>query len=161
MRRDVSDGTAPSSPVRRARPEEAEVLTDLVTRSKAHWGYDEDFMNACRAELAVTAARIARENLYVYDAGDGPEGTYELGIDGDEGEVGLMFVDPNSMGKGIGGALWRHMEAQARERGLRRLVIDSDPQAEGFYQAMGARTIGTTPSGSIPGREIPHLEKVL
>lgn len=151
----------PDSPIRRARPDEAVRLTDLVMRSKAHWGYDDAFMKACRAELSVTPARIAREVLFVYDAGDGPEGTCELSIDGDEGQVGLMFVDPASMGKGIGAALWRHMEAEAVSRGVRRLTIDSDPGAEGFYQAMGARTIGQVPSGSIPGREIPQLEKIL
>jgi len=155
--------TAPaaSAAIRRARPEEAERLTALVLRSKAHWGYDADFMARCRDELAVTAARIGRELLFVYDAGDGPEGTCELTVDGDEGEIGLMFVDPASMGKGIGAALWRYVEAEAVRQGVRRLVIDSDPQAEGFYQAMGARTIGTAPSGSIPGRTLPHLEKVL
>jgi GNAT superfamily N-acetyltransferase len=150
-----------SDPIRRARPDEAERLTDLAMRSKAHWGYSDAFMMACRAELAVTPARIAREILFVYDAGDGPEGTCELSIDGDEAEVGLMFVAPASMGKGIGAALWRHMEAEAIRHGVRRLTIASDPGAEGFYRAMGARTIGRVPSESIPGRTLPHMEKIL
>lgn len=153
---------APSDPpIRRARPDEAVQLTDLVMRSKAHWGYDDAFMALCRVELAVTPARIARGAVFVYDAGAGPEGLYALSVDGDEGVVELMFVDPAAIGRGIGAALWRHMEAEAAGRGVRRLTVDSDPQAEGFYQAMGARTIGRAPSGSIPGRTLPHLEKIL
>jgi hypothetical protein len=30
--------------IRPARPDEAEALTALFYRSKAHWGYDDDFM---------------------------------------------------------------------------------------------------------------------
>lgn len=40
-------------------------------------------------------------------------------------------------------------------------MIDADPNAEPFYRAMGAVRIGATPSGSIPGRELPLLEFTL
>ena len=39
---------------RRASPEAAEELTALTIASKAHWGYDEDFMALARPTLAVT-----------------------------------------------------------------------------------------------------------
>ena len=32
--------------IRRARPDEADALTALATRAKAHWGYDAEFMAA-------------------------------------------------------------------------------------------------------------------
>jgi len=44
--------------IRRARSDEAGVLTDLSMRAKRSNGYDEAFMEACRAELTVTAARM-------------------------------------------------------------------------------------------------------
>jgi hypothetical protein len=37
--------------VRRALPSEATVLTALARRSKAHWGYSEEFMRSCENEL--------------------------------------------------------------------------------------------------------------
>ena len=35
--------------------DEADCLTALCMRSKAHWGYDAAFMHACREELRMTA----------------------------------------------------------------------------------------------------------
>jgi hypothetical protein len=37
------------------------------------------------------------------------------------------------------------------------LRIEADPNAVGFYRAMGAEQIGEAPSGSVPGRSLPLL----
>ena len=39
--------------LRAARVEELDALSTLCLRSKAVWGYDKEFMNACRAELTL------------------------------------------------------------------------------------------------------------
>ena len=41
------------------------------------------------------------------------------------------------------------------------MTIEADPDAAPFYRRIGARDVGTAPSGSIPGRELPLLELVL
>ncbi|MFF2520343.1 GNAT family N-acetyltransferase, partial [Streptomyces sp. NPDC058086] len=53
--------------IRPARAMEAEVLSDLALRSKAHWGYDAEFLDACRDELAVGAHEVARRRATVAD----------------------------------------------------------------------------------------------
>jgi hypothetical protein len=50
---------------------------------------------------------------------------------------------------------------RARALGISRLLIDADPNADGFYARMGARRVGTVASGSIAGRELPRLELVV
>ena len=40
-------------------------------------------------------------------------------------------------------------------------MIQSDPNAEGFYLAAGAKNIGVRESASIPGNQLPLLEIVL
>ncbi|HRQ24481.1 MAG TPA: hypothetical protein PLF42_13725, partial [Anaerolineales bacterium] len=62
---------------------------------------------------------------------------------------------------GVGRALWAKAEALALAAGLTVIGVDSDPFAEGFYLAMGAERIGEAPSGAIPGRMLPRLEKRL
>lgn len=69
----------------------------------------------------------------------------------------MMFVEPDAIGRGVGRTLFEHTVAQARRLGFTALTIDADPNAEPFYVAMGALRIGATPSGSIPGRELPLL----
>ena len=69
--------------------------------------------------------------------------------------------EPKAIGTGCGGRLLMHTLRVARARGFTRLVLDADPGAEPFYLHFGARRIGRSPSGSIPGRDLPHLEFVL
>jgi GNAT superfamily N-acetyltransferase len=147
--------------IRPADPREAAALTALGLKSKAHWGYDAAFMAACVAELTVLPEHVARNEVWLAEDGT-PAGFYEL-IDqgGGAGEVRMFFVEPARIGTGLGAVLWDHMESRARARGLDRLGLDADPNARGFYQRMGCEVTGTSPSGSIPGRWLPRLEKRL
>ena len=62
--------------IRRAQPNEAAQLGALAMRSKALWGYDAAFMEACRAPLTVTPERIATSPFYVLDEGGTITGFY-------------------------------------------------------------------------------------
>ncbi|MEM7222297.1 MAG: GNAT family N-acetyltransferase [Pseudomonadota bacterium] len=68
-----------------------------------------------------------------------------------------LFVEPAEMGRGIGAALFAWAVSEARRQGARLMTIEADPDAEAFYRKMGARTVGTAPSGSVPGRSLPML----
>lgn len=48
--------------------------------------------------------------------------------------------------------------AACRSRGVRRIGVDADPNAEGIYAHFGFTTVGRSPSGSIPGRWLPRME---
>jgi GNAT superfamily N-acetyltransferase len=144
--------------IRRARPAEAGVLSALALRSKAHWGYGADFLAACRDDLTLSAEDIATSMVYVVDEADAPSGFYRLVVQ-DEGvaELDALFVEPAAMGQGIGGRLWRHAVATAAKLGCWELVWQSDPQAEGFYLAMGAQRAGESESTVMPERMLPLM----
>jgi GNAT superfamily N-acetyltransferase len=143
--------------LRQGRPDEAGLLTALALRSKAHWGYDEAFMAACRGELTVHADEIAaRRTVVAEDAGE-VIGFVTLEGEPPQGGIGMLFVSPAAMGRGAGRLLYGHALATAARLGFTRLTIDADPNAEPFYEAMGAVTVGRTPSGSIPGRTLPLM----
>lgn len=144
--------------IRPALPHEAGALTELILRSKAHWGYDTEFMTLNRPALTLTADRIAEHEVHVYETGDAALGIYDLQILATHADVELLFVAPEAIGTGVGRALWQHMVERARQRGISRLTIESDPFARGFYEAMGARLIGDVPSSVISGRRLPLLE---
>jgi GNAT superfamily N-acetyltransferase len=144
--------------VRPARPHEAPRLSHLAMASKAHWGYDRAFMEACRAELTVDEDAMAGHAVGVCEDETGLAGFYGLAAEGTNGEVTHLFVAPDRMGRGVGRALWRDLVRVARARGLSRIMIDSDPNAEGFYRAQGCRPAGWAQSGSLPGRRLPRFE---
>jgi hypothetical protein len=54
--------------------------------------------------------------------------------------------------------LWDIVVKDASKRGLTSLYLDADPAAVPFYEALGLKTIRQEPSGSIPGRFLPHME---
>ncbi len=154
---DPRDMTAPA--IRPARPEEAEALSALVLRSKAHWGYDAAFMAQVRDALRVTPEAIRAGGVVVaVDSGDRPLGLACVGIADGAAELELLFVDPVAMGQGAGRALYRHAVGVARAGGAAALWILADPGAEPFYRAMGAVTVGLAPSDAIPGRMLPRMK---
>jgi GNAT superfamily N-acetyltransferase len=144
--------------IRRARPAEAGLLSALALRSKAHWGYDAEFLAACRDDLTLTADDMTTSTVYVYDGVDAPLGFYRLVLrDDGVAELDALFVDPAAMGQGIGRRLWRHAVVTAADLGCSEMIWQSDPQAEGFYLAMGARRAGDSESTVMPGRMLPLM----
>jgi GNAT superfamily N-acetyltransferase len=146
------------SAIRRARPAEAGVLSALALRAKAHWGYDADFLAACRDDLTLTGDDIVTSAVYVIDGASAPVGFYRLLLHDDGvAELDALFVEPEAMGQGVGRRLWRHAVATAEMLGCREMVLQSDPQAEGFYLAMGAQRAGESESTVMPGRMLPLM----
>jgi GNAT superfamily N-acetyltransferase len=152
--------------LRLATSAEGGSLTALALRSKAYWGYDPIFLQACRAELTVHPKAIAAGRVVVLVEEDTPLGFYALepGERRDEAEISLFFVEPAVIGRGIGRALWDHAVAKAREAGLTRLKVLSDPFAMGFYRAVGATLSGKirssvrAPDGSERCLPVLHYE---
>ncbi|MEU0278883.1 GNAT family N-acetyltransferase [Streptomyces sp. NPDC006195] len=129
--------------IREARPDEAPALSALVLRSKAHWGYDEAFLAACRDELTISSGEVTARRLAVAEDETSGEALGVASLEGraPDGTLGLLFVEPRAIGRGIGRALYAHVLDRARELGFERLTIDSDPHAVGFYRALGARPV--------------------
>ncbi|GAA3138445.1 GNAT family N-acetyltransferase [Planomonospora alba] len=144
--------------LRAARPDEAEALSALALRSKAHWGYDEAFLAACRDELALTPEQVTAARTTVAERDGRVLGFATLEGGPPRGELGMLFVEPDAIGTGVGRLLFEHAVAAARGLGFTVLEIESDPHAEPFYLAMGAVRTGSVPSGSRAGRTLPLLE---
>ena len=143
--------------IRPARGDEADLLTEVALRSKAHWGYDQEFLDACRAELTFRPEDVLTRRIVVAHSSSGIVGFYSVDGTPPSGELGNLWLIPERIGTGLGRRLWQHAVASAREAGYTSLLIEADPNAVGFYEAMGAEQVGEAPSGSVPGRTLPLL----
>jgi GNAT superfamily N-acetyltransferase len=143
--------------LRPARPDEASMLTDLALAAKGFWGYDQAFIESCRAELTFTGAELARRRVVVAERGGAAAGFYAVDGEPPAGELSHMWVRPGEIGTGLGRLMWRDAMAVAAAAGFEYLEIAAEPNAEGFYRKMGAERVGETPSGSIPGRVLPLM----
>ena len=147
--------------IREAFPQEAELLSCLASRSKAHWGYSKNFLDACRSELTVDASRLGTNDYQSFAAVDGDSivGFYTLERRAANSyELEALFVEPEHIGSGVGRSLIQDAVRRLSERGAERLTIQGDPHATEFYIAAGAKQVGTRESGSIPGRTLPLFE---
>lgn len=153
---------APPLVIRPAVPPDVDFLTGLAMRSKASHGYDEIFMEQCREELAIREQTLGERDVWVAENDGTIVGFFGLeppnhGV----AEVNPIFVEPGLQQSGVGRALWQKLEERARFAGAKAIGLDSDPNAQGFYEKMGMRAIGWSPSGSIPGRVLPRMQKPL
>lgn len=147
--------------VRPAVPEEAAELSALALRSKAHWGYDEAFLEAGRDDLAVAPGDCDGSVLWVAGHGSRVLGFSRQTEDVPCAVLDDLWVDPPAIGTGVGRLLLASALDRAAAAGATRLRLDADPHAEGFYLRAGAVRVGTVPSPVLPGRELPRLEFTL
>jgi GNAT superfamily N-acetyltransferase len=143
--------------LRRARPDEASVLSEVALAAKGFWGYDQLFLESCRAELTFSPDEIARRHFVVADLDGLVVGFYSIDGEPPVGELRNLWVRPSEIGTGLGRLMWHNALAAAAAAGFDQLEIDAEPNAEGFYRKMGAERTGESPSGSIPGRMLPQM----
>ena len=143
--------------LRRARPDEASTLTELALAAKGFWGYDQAFIESCRAELTISPDDVLRRRYVVAELDGLVVGFYSVDGEPPVGELSNMWVRPSEIGSGLGRVMWQDAMAAAAAAGFEHLKIGADPNAEGFYRKMGAEPIGETPSESIPGRTLPLM----
>ena len=111
---------AASPCIRPARIDEASVLSELCIRSKAVWGYDEDFMGLVRLAFKGMQDQVATGNVWVAIGADGEVvGMVALGPGerSDTLDLDKLFVEPRRIRTGVGRALLTRAIIEARLRG--------------------------------------------
>ena len=145
--------------IRRADSSEAEQLTAIAHAAKRHWGYPEKWIEQWQADLTITPQFIANHEVFVAIVNDAIAGCCALVVTGALAEIEHMWIKPEHMGSGVGRALFEHARDRARELQLPVLELSADPNAEGFYEHMGAKRIGEVPASmnGAAARVLPRM----
>jgi GNAT superfamily N-acetyltransferase len=148
--------------IRRATPDQAETLTHIAFAAKRHWGYPERWIQIWSPLLTISPEFIETHDTYAASINEKPIGFCAVSIEEEKGSIEHLWVLPDFIGKGIGAALFRHMLSRCKDLGVQVLEIESDPNAQGFYERMGAKVVGKH-VGEVDGqpRILPVLEMVL
>jgi GNAT superfamily N-acetyltransferase len=128
--------------IRRATPNEAAVLTEIAFAAKRHWDYPENWIQQWRTYLTITPEFIRNNEMYVAMKGEEIVGCCAIAFSESAAELEHMWIRPVHMGAGIGRALFTYVKERAKNLKLPALELSADPNAEGFYERMGARRIG-------------------
>ncbi|HUF09507.1 MAG TPA: GNAT family N-acetyltransferase [Rhodothermales bacterium] len=142
-----------------AVPRMAATLTEIAWEAKRFWGYPDEWMEAWRDELLVTADVIQAHETWVAERSGRQVGFYVLRrLPDGSGAIDHLWVRPDSMRLGIGSRLLEHALDRAHAAEMSAVSIVSDPNAEVFYLRHGARRVGVE-TGTVCGRprELPVL----
>ena len=125
--------------IRRARPDEGELLREIAVASKGHWGYDADVVRDWAAAGDFTAGGLARKAVHVAEVNGRVVGWAGLMPRGDVCWLDDLWIEPSAIGMGIGSRLFQHAAHVAEEFGASRMEWEAEPNALGFYERMGGR----------------------
>jgi ribosomal protein S18 acetylase RimI-like enzyme len=142
--------------VRVAGPDDIDVVARLLTEFREHEGRDWPPEEAIRAGVERLMPRGDTEYLL---GGDPPAGIVQLryrwGVwwDAEDCNVEDVFVSADARGSGLGRELVTFAIERARERGCRRLELDTaddNAAAQGLYRSLGFRDNGIFMRRPIP-----------
>jgi GNAT superfamily N-acetyltransferase len=128
--------------IRRAHPDEADILSQIAFSAKSHWGYPARWMEIWKPQLTFSPDYFKANEGWVAVVENIPIGFYVLRDKARIAWLEDLWVLPAHMGAGVGGQLFVHAMDRARELGYEILQLDADPNALGFYEKMGMRKIG-------------------
>lgn len=127
--------------ISRATPNDAEVLTAIAVSAKRIWNYPEAWIQHWLPQLTISVEYISANEIWVMKDEEIPIAFYALNQDEGSYELDHLWVLPEYIGKGIGKQLLRHAFERCKLLNISVLKIYADPNAESFYEKMGAKKI--------------------
>jgi GNAT superfamily N-acetyltransferase len=148
--------------IRRAMPDDAKALSDIAYSAKAHWGYPKRWMEIWKPQFDFPPGYFENTESWVAEIDSEPIAFYTLDEKDNKAWIENLWVHPPHLGKGIGKQLFMDATSRSRKKGHLILRLESDPNAQGFYESMGMRKIGENnyPIEGQP-RFLPVMELVL
>jgi ribosomal protein S18 acetylase RimI-like enzyme len=128
--------------IRRAIPQEADILSGIAFSAKSYWRYPERWMEIWKPQLTFGSEYLEENESWVAVDDDQPIGFYTLQEKDSNAWLENLWVSPEFFGKGVGKMLFLHATELSRQRGYKTLQLEADPNAFGFYEKMGMDKIG-------------------
>jgi GNAT superfamily N-acetyltransferase len=142
--------------IRSARPDEGERLRGIAIAAKSHWGYDPDQVERWAAQGDFSARALAEKQVLVAESNGRAVAFAGLAASGEVCVLDDLWVEPTSIGRGIGTTLFEVCVERARDLGAKRLEWEAEPNAVGFYEKLGARHLRMSDQTAW-GRQIPVM----
>jgi GNAT superfamily N-acetyltransferase len=154
--------------IRLARADDRQGLVELLWRASLAWDVVRQDLLDNPELIDVDPEMIARNQVFVAEQAGRmvgfativPRESDDGESEGDDAELEGIFVEPSDWRRGIGTALLRQIEREARAWGANRLHVVASPNVEGFYVAAGFTRTGEQkmpfgPNGLLMVKPVP------
>ena len=147
--------------IQKAKTEDHIRLTEITKKSKAYWGYSEEQLEKWNNNLTVTIDYIEKNPVFNLVEENQIVGYYSY-LKQEDNKIKLdnLFILPEYIGKGFGSFLMNDFLERMRNERYQKIILDSEPNAEQFYQKIGFTKIGEFET-SIKNRFMPIMEMKL
>jgi len=144
--------------IEKAHTTEHEILTNITKKSKAFWGYSEDLLLVWDDALTITEDYIKKNEVYKFSTENKIVGYYSYIVEENLTiKLDNLFLIPQYIGKGLGTLLMNDFLNRIQNQNYKRVYLESEPYAEGFYKKHGFITIGTLET-AVNERFMPVME---
>ncbi|WP_298393304.1 GNAT family N-acetyltransferase [Flavobacterium sp.] len=144
--------------IQKANSSDHEILTQITKKSKAFWGYSEDLLLVWNDALTITQEYINTHQVFSFKVDDKIVGYYSYILEAEDNiKLDNLFLLPQFIGKGFGSLLLADFLKRIQNQNHKRIYLESEPYAEGFYKKHGFQTIGKLET-AIQGRFMPVME---
>ncbi len=143
--------------IRLGKPADLAAATRVYSRASLSDGPYRDNLHAHPEYLILGPEGLAEGRTYVAEAGGTIVGFASWAETDGTTELEDLFVDPAYMRRGIATALLSCIADVLRARGVERLEVTANPNALGFYHAVGFTRCGIaeTEFGTAPRMVLP------
>jgi streptomycin 6-kinase len=144
--------------IRKSKSSDIHLLNQIMRLSKAHWGYDDPFLDAFMEKFRIQEEYLNKHGITIFLENHEGIGFFSFIHHDDQLlELDLFFLHPDYIGKGFGRQLWQAACEEARNFHVTGFTLWSDPNAETFYVKMGCKKIGVKKSPFMPNRYPPIM----
>ena len=150
---------------RNADQSDAEDLMVLINRA---FLVEQPFFTTARIDLPETLEHFEKGTFIVADDNGVMAGCNYVELRGDSGYFGLLSIDPEYQGRGLGRKLVDQAEAFCRAGGCSRIqirVLNHRTELPPFYEKLGYATAGIEEVEQVPTARMPYhfilMEKAL
>lgn len=141
---------------RSAGESDAEPVMRLINRA---FVVEEPFFTTERIDLTETLEHFAKGTFLLAESDGILAGANYVELRGDSGYFGLLSVDPDWQGHGLGRKLIERAEDFCREGGcslMRIRVLNHRTELPPFYEKLGYHVSGTEEVDQVPSAKLPY-----
>lgn len=141
---------------RTANEADAESLVPLINRA---FEVERQFFTTARIDLAETVEHLQKGTFLLAERDGRLAGCNYVELRGDAGYFGLLSVDPNCQGRGLGRILVEQAEHFCREAGCSLMqirVLNHRTELPPFYEKLGYAVARIEEVEQVPSARMPY-----
>ena len=144
--------------IEKSEKQDHKILSDITYQGKAFWGYEKEQLEKWRNDLTITEHYIENNETFKLVLDSKIIGYYSLlKLENETIKLDNLFLFPKFIGKGFGKILMLDCIKKAKENNIKKIILDSEPNAEHFYKNFGFKVYDKLET-SIKNRFLPQME---